>query len=152
MDILKKLERLKEYASSNEPLDHIFFAVNQARGEMMSRVFDSTKGYKDVDGKSSPKPYSKTYANYRASLGRQTKVVDLSLTGNLMNSIRTVTKGTEVVITIQEDKKKLDDIQKRHSGKLERTVLTLSEEEEKIANELSAKLILEDLKTIFNAK
>jgi len=35
---------------------------------------------------------------------------------------------------------------------LERTVLTLSEEEEKIANELSAKLILEDLKTIFNAK
>jgi methyltransferase-like protein len=85
-------------------------------------------------------------------LGRQTKVVDLSLTGNLMNSIRTVNKGTEVVITIQEDKKKLDDIQKRHSGKLNRTVLTLSEEEEKIANELSVKLILEDLKTIFNAK
>lgn len=63
--------------------DTIFLIANTGATDMLVRIFERNQ---DVNGKSLG-GYSKPYADYRKSLGLQTEIKDLQLTGSLIRSI-----------------------------------------------------------------
>jgi hypothetical protein len=63
----------------------LFAGANEFESDMSNRVFNNGQ---DING-SQIGEYSKSYAEYRRSKGRQTATVDLQLFGNLRKSIIT---------------------------------------------------------------
>ena len=64
--------------------DTMFLIANQGATDMVTRIFANKL---DVNGKSLGGYKSVAYAEYRKSLGLQTEIKDLQLTGSLIRSI-----------------------------------------------------------------
>jgi hypothetical protein len=146
--IEKVLESLKQYAESPAPINNIVAAMNQGGASFKNRVFNSEAGTKDVVGMGLGK-YSNSYAAYRESKGRQTKAVDLELTGSLRRDIKVVEAGGVVRLIVQSP------FERQKVGKLEKlykkNIFDLNTKEKTEVNGVLSKLISEDIKEILNA-
>lgn len=69
-------------------LDEQELALAKALQDEIVEIVRRTKGGKDEDS-TSFRPYSPGYAEYRKSKGRREKPVDLTFTGQMLNSIQT---------------------------------------------------------------
>lgn len=81
--------------------DTIFLVANTAATDMLIRIFEQNL---DVNGRSLG-GYSKTYADYRKSLGLQNEIKDLQLTGSLIRSIEIANtdNGEAIIVNNSED-------------------------------------------------
>lgn len=147
MIVEKALNELKNWALSERPLDIIVQAVEQGRGQFMNRVFNSETGAKDITGKGLGK-YSNPYAEYRKSLGRQTKVVDLNLTGSLFREIKTVQVEGAVTIAVPSafERDKIADLERRYR----KNIFDLNESEKDLIKITIKKNQDLDIKEIIN--
>lgn len=100
------LQRLVDYGESTAPVDNIVFAMNQTRGAVSNRIFNSEAGTKDVSGAGLGK-YSNSYAEYRKSKGRQANVVDLEFTGSLRRNLQVVQLQNKVTLAVVSNTERL---------------------------------------------
>jgi hypothetical protein len=147
MKIENVLNELKGWALSERPLDIMTQAVEQGRSEFMNRVFNSEVGAKDINSKGLGK-YSNPYADYRKSLGRQTKVVDLNLTGSLFRDIKTVRSegGITIAVPSVTEREKIADLERRYR----KNIFDLNESEKKTIKTVLKKNYDLDIKDIIN--
>jgi hypothetical protein len=148
MQIQRILEELRAWAESDRPSDHIVVAVNQARGAMLNRIFNSEAGTKDVNGAGLGK-YSNAYAKVRERKGRQTAVKDLEFTGTLRRDIKTIKNGNHIAVVIQsvEERKIAGYLEKMHQN---RDIFDFSKDEIKEADAVALALFREDINQILN--
>lgn len=149
INFIEVINGLKDYIQSSEPLDTILIAVNESKAEITNRIFNSEKGTKDVKG-TDLKAYSKEYAKYRQSLGRQIKNVDLELTGSLRRNLKTVRRDKNFTIQFdsQTEISKIKDIEKKYN----KVIFDSTEEE---TNNLVKKVneyLLKDLARVIEEK
>ena len=150
MIIIEKLNRLREWANSERPVDLLFIALNEVSAEMSNRIFNSEKGYRDIYG-NAPKPtysdpYKKVRENYKPA--RQTKVVDFELTGSLRRSLDTVRDANNIKIVLRNDAEALiSKYLEKYRGTI---VFEMSEDELKLFNQIASELLIKDIKKIFN--
>jgi hypothetical protein len=148
MDIRQVFESLKDYVESGKALDRIVLSVNQGKSDLQTRVFNSEKGAKDVQGSGLGK-YSNTYAKYRQNNGRQTNVVDLEYTGSLRRNFQVTQVGTRAVIVVPDSK------ERQKIGYLEtqykKNIFSLSKEEKLDINKRATILITEDITEIIKS-
>lgn len=100
MKVIEWLEKVKEYANSEKPLDNILLAVNDTRSKMQNRIFNSESGTKDSKDKKITKAYSNPYKEVRKSKGLQVKNVDLEFTGETRRELKTIRDGRRTIIGI----------------------------------------------------
>lgn len=119
LKIQQMLEELKDWAEGERPLDIVVQGVEQGRGVMSNRIFNSEKGAKGVDGKGFGR-YSNEYAKIRSRKGLQTKVIDFSFTESLQKDVKTVRNGNKITIAIQSDVNRLKAgyLEKRYSSNI----------------------------------
>ena len=148
MIIIEKLNRLREWANSERPVDLLFIALNEVSAEMSNRIFNSEKGYRDIYG-NSPKPtYSDPYKKVRENKGRQTKVVDFENTGSLRRSLDTVRDANNIKLVLRNDAEALiSKYLEKYRGTI---VFEMSEDELKLFNQIASELLIKDIKKIFN--
>lgn len=115
LKVRKLLEELVDWAEGERPLDIVVQGVEQGRGLMMKRVFNSEQGAKDVTGKGLGK-YSNAYATQRKERGLQAKVIDLTYTESLFRDVKTIRNGPQISIAVQsqENRQKVGFIEKRY--------------------------------------
>jgi hypothetical protein len=147
LKIEKLLNELKAWAVSERPLDILVQAVEQGRGEMSVRVFNSEVGTKDVNGAGLGK-YSNSYAKQRSRSGRQSKVKDLEFTGALRRDIRTVRNGKNILIAAPsiDERKKISYIEEQSA----KNIFDLSKNERSDVYSLIDQNLYEDYKMILN--
>jgi hypothetical protein len=102
MKIKEVIQGLKNWANSSAPIDHFVQATKAGEAIMKNRIFNSESGAKDLKGKGLGK-YSNPYAKYREKKGRQTRVVDLELTGSLRRGIDTAREADRVAIAVPDN-------------------------------------------------
>lgn len=147
----KILKEVRDFADSEVPLDLLLIAVNESKAEFVNRAFNSESGSKDIKGKGLG-TYSNAYAEYRKSLGRQTKVIDLELTGSLRRDLKTIKKDNSISLQYlsNDEVKKIVDLEKRYKS----TIFELSEDEQNSvfqkANTLFSREITEIIKNGIN--
>jgi hypothetical protein len=119
--IAQYLRALEEYIDNGGLLDSCVESVNELNGEMKLRIFNSEVGAKNANNEPIKKPaYSKGYANYRESKGRQTRVVDFEDTGSLRRSMQVQTGDNLVVIDfINQDEKRISTFLERRGGSVD---------------------------------
>lgn len=100
MKITNWLEKVRDYAKSEKPLDNILLAVNDTRSKMQNRIFNSEAGTKDSKDKKISKPYSNPYKEVRKGKGLQVKNVDLEFTGETRRELKTIRDGSRTIIGI----------------------------------------------------
>jgi hypothetical protein len=149
LEITEILKRLKKYGESTTPVDNIVVAMNQTRGMVLNRIFNSERGTKDVNGAGLGK-YSNAYAKYRQSKGRQTNVIDLEFTGSLRRDIKVVQSDNKVAIAIVSNTERLK------SSYLEKNfrkdIFSVSVDERKEFNRVLSKLFAEDINFILEGE
>lgn len=87
-DLVKDLEEVQKQFEYGEFLQRLAFLLNSS---IQRRVQDKGVG---SDGRKLS-PYSKQYANYKKSTGRQTKYRDLTYTGNMWQSLTATKLGSD---------------------------------------------------------
>jgi hypothetical protein len=119
--------------------------MDQAKSDLQTRVFNSEEGAKDIKGQGLG-GYSNGYAAYRRSKGRQTKYVDLELTGSLRRNFQITQVGDRVAIVVPSatERAKIDKLEKQYK----KNIFDLSKEEKKDIKKRVDYLITEDIKTI----
>jgi hypothetical protein len=145
LNFLKILQDLKDFADSEVPLDLLFIAVNETKAEVANRIFNSETGTTAKDGKKL-RAYSQGYAEYRRSLGRQTKVVDLELTGSLRRELKVFKKNESITMGFlsKTETKKIGYLEKGYK----KTIFEANKDEVASVNEKANKLFLNEIKTI----
>jgi hypothetical protein len=145
LNFLKILQDLKDFADSEVPLDLLFIAVNETKAEVANRIFNSETGTSAKNGKKL-KGYSAAWAEYRESLGRQTKVVDLELTGSLRRDLKVFRKNESIKMGFlsQTETDKIIDLEKLYK----KTIFEANQDEAASVNEKANKLFLNEIKTI----
>lgn len=143
----KILKEVRDFAESEVPLDLLLIAVNETKAEFTNRVFNSESGTKDTKGKGLGK-YSNGYASYRQSIGRQTKHVDLELTGSLRRDLKTIRKENSISMQYlaTDEVKKIGYLENQYKTR----IFELSKDEKqsvnKKANTLFSKQITQIIK------
>ncbi|MCQ4139234.1 hypothetical protein [Chryseobacterium sp. EO14] len=142
----EKLLKLQEFAESGVPLDLILIAVNETKANFQNRIFNSEEGAKDAKGKGLGK-YSNRYAKYRQAKGRQTKVVDLELTGSLRRDFKVLKNENNIAIkvTSESEQKKVKYLEENYKTK----IFSLNDEEYNACLNKSARLILDEIINIY---
>jgi hypothetical protein len=127
--VRKLLEELVDWAEGERPLDIVVQGVEQGRGLMMKRVFNSEQGAKDVTGQGLGK-YSNSYAQRRQGMGLQAKVIDLTYTESLFRDVKTVRNAEKITIAIQsqENREKVGFIENRYK----KNIFDLSKSEREV--------------------
>ena len=157
VNFLNILAELKAFAESDEVLDIFLISVNQTKAEVTNRIHNSEKGSKSITGKSlkSPfksksSPYASSYAEYRKSIGRQTKVIDLELTSSLRKSLETI-RAAESIKMGYLSRAEFEKILKleKHFGE---AIFGLSNDEEKDIKKNISKAINTRIEEIINGK
>jgi len=149
MEVTQWLERVRDYAKSERPLDNILLAVNDTRSKMQNRIFNSEQGTKDSQDKPITKAYSNPYKKVRKAKGLQTNKVDLEFTGGLRREVKTVRDGNRVYIAIpsQKETQKSVYLEQQYDTK----IFEPTKEELKHATTVAMKLIKEDLYELSNS-
>ena len=143
------LRELTEYFNEERYTDLVLVALNEARGTMQNRIFNSSEGAKDIEGRpmenndKSGGAYSLTWGKTRTSKGRQIKHKDFSFTGSLIHSIKVEREGDKYKITMS-DSAKANLIEKQNK----KEIFSLSDEEVELFNDTFKTLLLEDLQKI----
>ncbi len=142
MIIIEKLNRLREWANSERPVDLLFIALNEVSAEMSNRIFNSEKGYRDIYG-NAPKPtYSDPYKKIRK------KFVDFEDTGSLRRSLDTVRDANNIKLVLRNDPEALiSKYLEKYRGTI---VFEMSDDELKLFNQIASELLIKDIKKIFN--
>jgi hypothetical protein len=147
MDVAKLLTELKSWAESEQPINHVVQGMNQVKGSMEVRIFNSEAGARDVSGNGLGS-YSNAYAKFRQSKGRQVKVVDLELTGSLRRDIKVVRSGTTVtcVVPSTEERKKIGYLEAQYN----KNIFDFSPAEQEELDEVIKINISQDISDILN--
>lgn len=143
------LKDITDYINNEGYSDIVLIALNEAKGTMQNRIFDSSDGSKDVTGKpmannaKTGQAYSVSWGQVRKSYGRQTKVKDFSFTGSLVKSIQIVQEGGKYKITMSDSAKA--NLIEKNEGK---DIFSLSDEEQEVFKDVFRELFMQDLKKI----
>lgn len=143
----KILKEVRDFAESEVPLDLLLIAVNETKAEFTNRVFNSESGTKDTKGKGLG-TYSNGYASYRRSIGRQTKHVDLELTGSLRRELKTVRKQNSISMQYlaTDEVKKIGYLESQYKTRIFDLTKEEKESVNKKANTLFSKQITQIIK------
>jgi hypothetical protein len=119
LKVEKLLNELIYWAESERPLDIVVQGVEQGRGLMMNRVFNSEKGTKDVKGKGLGS-YSNSYAQTRQKKGLQSKVIDFTFTESLFRDVKLVRNGQQISVAVLNvnERKKVGYLEKRYNANI----------------------------------
>jgi hypothetical protein len=130
LEINQILKRLRDYSESTAPIDNIVTAMNQTKGAVQNRIFNSEDGSKDSQGKGLGK-YSNSYAGVRRESGRQANKVDLEFTGSLRRNLQVVQSDNKVTLAIvsNSERQKAQYIENRYGKKGNSEIFTISKEE-----------------------
>ncbi len=143
----KILKEVKDFAQSELPLDLLLIAVNETKADFANRAFNSESGSKDINGKRLGK-YSNNYASYRRSLGRQTKSVDLELTGSLRRALKVVRKSDSIAIQFvaNNELQKAGYLESRYKTR----IFELNNEEKQAINQKANKSFMNEINNIIS--
>lgn len=147
VNFTKILEGVRDFADSEKPLDLLLIAVNETKADFTNRVFNSEQGTKDVKGKGLGN-YSNSYAEYRKSLGRQTKFVDLELTGSLRRNLQLIRSNTSISMQFRDplEVEKVLKLEKQYK----KTIFELSTDEKNSVNTKANSLFIKEITQIIN--
>lgn len=147
VNFTKILEGVRDFADSEKPLDLLLIAVNETKADFTNRVFNSEQGAKDIKGKGLGN-YSNSYSEYRKSLGRQTKFVDLELTGSLRRNLQLIRSNTSISMQFRDplEVEKVLKLEKQYK----KTIFELSTDEKNSVNTKANSLFIKEITQIIN--
>jgi hypothetical protein len=103
LDLIAKIRELPPQQIAEDSLNAISEDIVQSQRDQLSKGQDSEGGLIRWQH-DSHYPYTKPYERRKAKLGKQTKVVDLNLTGKRSRRIEAKAEGGKVIIKSTDEK------------------------------------------------